>query len=78
MMTSNGTPTPKGVGIPTPPLVSRGSEEEWEMEIPTTGSPSRGGGVIATPGWVMAPVPEGGRGELILNRANDGERLPTQ
>jgi len=33
MMTSNGPPTPKGVGGPSPPLVSRGSEEGWEMEI---------------------------------------------
>jgi len=44
MMTSNGHPTPKGVGGPTPPLVSRGSEEEREMKIPTAGSPSGGGG----------------------------------
>jgi len=40
MMPSNGPPTPKGVGDPTPPLVSRGSEEEWEMKIPTGGSPT--------------------------------------
>jgi len=44
MMPSNGPPTPKGVGGPTPPLVSRGSEEEFDMKIPTGGSPSVEGG----------------------------------
>ena len=73
MMTSNGPPTPNGVGGPTPPLVSRGSEEEWEMEIPTAWSPSGGGG-----GGPTTPAPEGGRGELTLNRENDDEPLPTQ
>jgi len=37
MMPSNGPLTPKGVGGPTPPLVSRGSEEEWEMKYPQGG-----------------------------------------
>ena len=82
MVTSNGPPTPKGVGGPTPPLVSRGSEEEWEMKIPTAGSPSGGGegGPTAppTPEGGMAPSPEGGRGGLTLNRENDDEPLPTQ
>ena len=81
-MTTNGPPTPNGVGGPTPPLVSRRSEEEWEMEIPTAGSPSGGGGGGATtpptPGGGRAPAPNGGRGELILNRENDDEPLPTQ
>ena len=44
MMTFNGSPTPKGVGGPSPPLVSRGSEKGWEMEIPTMGFPSVEGG----------------------------------
>jgi len=56
MMTSNGPPTPKGVGGPSPPLVSRGSEEGWEMEIPTLGPPSEGGGGGPGP----PPTPEGG------------------
>ena len=43
MMPSNGPPTPKGVGGPTPPLVSRGSEVEWGTRIPTGGSPSLDG-----------------------------------
>jgi len=76
-MTSNGPPTPKGVGGPTPPLVSRGSEEEWEMEKPTAGSPSGGGGrgsmTPPTPEEGMAPAPEGGGGVLILNREKDDE-----
>ena len=56
MMTSNGPPTPKGVGGPSPPLVSRGSEEGWEMEIPTMGFPSEeGGGGLGPP-----PTPGGG------------------
>jgi len=82
MMTSNGPPTPKGVGGPTPPLVSRGSEEEWEMDIPTAGSPSGGvGGGSMTPrtqGEGMVPAPDGGRGGLILNRKKDDEPPPTQ
>ena len=58
MMTPNGPPTPKGVGGPSPSLVSRGSEEGWEMEIPTMGFPSEeGGGGLGpppTPGGVHA------------------------
>ena len=61
-MTSNGPPTPKGVRGPTPPLVSMVSEEEWEMEIPTTGSPSGGWGVGSmtppTQGGEMVPAPD--------------------
>jgi len=55
MVTSTGPPTPNGVGGPTPPLVSRGSEEELEMKIPTVGSPSGGVGGVPT-----APPPPGG------------------
>ena len=46
MMTPNGPPTPKGVGGPSTPLVSRGSEDGWDPEIPTMGlhSAERGSG----------------------------------
>ena len=43
MMSSNGPPTPKGVGGPTPSLVSKGSEEEGGTRIPTGGFPSSDG-----------------------------------
>ena len=67
MMTFNGPPTPKGVGGPSPPLVSRGSEEGWDPEIPTRGFPSEeGGGGLGSP-----PSPGGG------NAATTGERLGT-
>ena len=81
MMTSNGPPTPKGVGGPSPPLVSRGSEEGWEMEIPTMGSPSEEGG-----GW-LGPPPTSGGGktaatwewrETTLGRGGAEGPLPTQ
>ena len=39
MMSSNGPPTPCGVGGPTPPLVSRGSEEEGGKKISLEGLP---------------------------------------
>ena len=39
MMPSNGPPTPQGVGGPTPPLVSRGSEEEGGKRISSEGLP---------------------------------------
>jgi len=42
MMPSNGPPTPIGVGGPTPPLVSRGSEEEGGKRKTTEGLPSSG------------------------------------
>jgi len=42
----SGHPTPIGVGGPTPPLVSRGSEEDWKMRIPTG---MKGGGVQHLP-----------------------------
>jgi len=66
MMPSNGFPTPKGVGGPTPPLVSRGSEEEWEMKIPTGGSPYwRGEGAQRLPPGVIYP-PSLSRGRLLV------------
>ena len=57
MMTPNGPPTPKGVGGPSTPLVSRGSEEGWDMEIPTMGFPSAEGGG----GWDPPPLRGGSR-----------------
>ena len=50
MMLPTRPPTPIGVGSPTPPLVSRGSEEEWRMRMPT-GGPSnlQGGGSPTLP-----------------------------
>jgi len=68
MMTSNGPPTLKGVGGPSPPLVSRGSEEGWEMEIPTMGFPSEEGG-----GGLDPPPLRGGA--LPLPWGNGGEPL---
>jgi len=55
---SNGPPTPKGVGGPTPPLVSRGSKEEWKTTIPTIGPPipKRVGMGVQN----ALPYPEGG------------------
>jgi len=50
MMASNGPPTPKGVGGPTPPLVSRGSEEVGGTSRPTGGPPYvEGGGGLTSP-----------------------------
>jgi len=43
MMPSKGPPTPKGVGGPTPPLVSKGREEEEGTRMPTGGFPSSDG-----------------------------------
>ena len=42
MMPSNGPPTPQGVGGPTPPLVSRGSEEEGGKRKSSEGLPPTG------------------------------------
>ena len=69
MMPSNGSPTPKGVGGPTPPLVSRGSEEEWKMKIPTGGPPT-------LVGEREASAPTEGRMELTRNREEDEEPPP--
>ena len=77
MMTFNGSPTPKGVGGPSPPLVSRGSEKGWEMEIPTMGFPSvEGGGgqrPPPTPGRVQAADTRDRRGYRVYR---EGEELP--
>jgi len=59
MMPSSGPPTPNGVGGPTPPLVSRGSVEEWKTKIPTWGPPTSNGGGGPTP----PPTGERGGGE---------------
>ena len=53
MMPSNGPPTPQGVGGPTPPLVSRGSEEEGGKRISSEGFPPRG-----RKGYSASPVRE--------------------
>jgi len=64
MMPSNGPPTPTGVGGPTSPLVSRGSEEEWKTKIPTWGTPTPNGRGGPTPpprgGERSLPLPKGG------------------
>jgi len=44
-MPSNGPPTPKGVGGPTPPLVSKGREEKGGTRMPTGGFPPSDGRV---------------------------------
>ena len=81
MMTSNGPPTPKGVGGPSHPLVSRRSKEGWEMEIPTMGFPSvEGGGGLGpppTPGVVQAADMRD-RGGYMLDREGEEGPLPNQ
>ena len=61
---------------PSPPLVSRGSEEGWEMEIPTMGFPSREGGGESGPpptqGGGKAPATGGWWGPT-LGRGRDDE-----
>jgi len=49
MMPTSGPPTPNGVGGPTPPLVLRGSEEEWKTKKPTIGPPIPNGVGDPTP-----------------------------
>ena len=80
MTLPNGPPTPIGEGGPTPPLVSRGSEEEWKMKIPQEGPlPRRGGGV-------QHLLPLRGEGsaypkfgvEAPLTQGGDEEPSPTQ
>jgi len=81
MMASNGPPTPKGVGGPTPPLVSRGSMEEGGTRIPTGGPPfldGRGGPTSPPLGRGEASAPTRGRVGLIRNRKKDEEPPPTQ
>jgi len=80
-MPSNGPPTPKGVGGPTPPLVSKGSEEEGGTRIPTGWFPSldRRGDRRSPPlGGEEAPAPTKGRGGLFRNQQGDEEPPPTQ
>ena len=77
MMTPNGPPTPKGVGGPSTPLVSRGSEEGWDMEIPTMGIPSAEGGggpgPPPTPGGVQVVDLRVRRGSMM---GREGEKGP--
>jgi len=80
MMPSNGPPTPKGVGGPTPPLVSRGSEEEGGTRKTTEGLPSSGReGKPTSPSRCEeeAPPSKKERGERIRNRKGDEEPPPT-
>ena len=81
MMPSNGPPTPKGVGGPTPPLVSRGSEEEGGRENPQKGSPPRIGRENRRPPprdgeEVSASIKE--QGGPFRNQEGDKEPPPTQ
>ena len=78
MMASNGPPTPKGVGGPTPPLMSRGSVEEGRTRIPTGGLPflDGRGGPTSPLGRGKASAPTRGVG-FIRNR-KDEEPPPTQ
>jgi len=79
MTLPNGPPTQIGVGGPTPPLVSRGSEEERKMRIPTDGPPtSLGGGSPTSPpilGGRGGPTP--GSDEAPLTHGGDEEPPPT-
>jgi len=80
MMSSNGPPTPKGVGGPTPPLVSRGSEEEGGTKKPTEGFPSsdREGEPTSPPrDGEEAPASKKERGGLFRNQKGDKEHPPT-
>ena len=81
MMSSNGPPTPKGVGGPTPSLVSKGSEEEGGTRIPTGGFPSldRKGEPTSPPqDGEEASAPKMERGGLFRNQKGDEEPPPTQ
>jgi len=80
MMPSNGPPTLKGVGGPTPPLVSKGSEVELHQEYSQEGPfPWMEGGTQRLPlGRGEAPAPTMARGGLIQNRQSDEEPPPTQ
>ena len=76
MMPSNGPPTPQGVGGPTPPLVSRGSEEEGGKRISLEGLPPPGRkGYSASPAQeeeeLSAPNRDGG--ECPRNSKGDEE-----
>jgi len=80
MMPSNGPPTPKGVGGPTPPLVSRVSEEEGGERKTTEGLPSSGReGKPTSPSRCEeeASPSEQKRGERIWNQKGVEEPPPT-
>ena len=80
MMPSNGPPTPKGVGGPTPPLVSRGSEEEGGTRKSTEGLPSSDReGKPTSPSRCEeeAPPSKKERGGLFRNQEGDEEPPPT-
>jgi len=80
-MSSNGPPTPNGVGGPTPPLVSRGSEEEGGTRKSTEGLPSsdRERKPTSPPRYEEeAPSSKKERGGLFRNRKGDEEPPPTQ
>ena len=76
MMTPNGPPTPKGVGGPSTPLVSRGSEDGWDPKIPTMGLPSaEGGGGLRPPPpseGVRAGGSRDGRGSMPGREGEEG------
>jgi len=75
-MSSNGPPTPNGVGGPTPPLVSRGSEEEGGTRKSTEGLPSsdRERKPTSPPRYEEeAPSSKKERGGLFRNRKGDEE-----
>jgi len=71
MMPSSGPPTPEGVGGPTPPLVSRGSEEERKTKIPTWGPPTSNG-----VGGPTSPPTKGERGACPYFRGERGASYP--
>ena len=80
MMPSNGPPTPQGVGGPTPPLVSRGSEEEGGKRKTTEGLPSSGKkGTLTSPSRfeVEASPSNSEWGECIQSLKGDEELPPT-
>ena len=80
MMPSNGPPTPQGVGGPTPPLVSRGSEEEGGKRLSLEGLPSPvRKGYSTSPTRVEDEVspPNRDGGECPRNLKGDEESPPT-
>ena len=80
MMSSNGPPTPQGVGGPTPPLVSRGSEEEGGKRISLEGLPPLGRkGYSASPAREEEELPGPNRvgGEGPCHSEGGEESSPT-
>ena len=80
MMPSNRPPTPQGVGGPTPPLVSRGSEEEGGKRVAAEGLPSPGRkGKSTSPARVEDEVspPNRDGGECPRDLMGDEECPPT-